>query len=898
VAVQVTGPGTYTCGLELPPLQAGRVNRIPLVPALVTTLRLGLPAGQRPVVLGAPGDSAVVEPPATTGGSWRIVVAAGTELRLSLQDARRVPPPVACWNRVSIRGRQAEVTARIMPTSCWTGSDLVLAAGPDLVATTARDEAGRDLAWATEAEGLRISIPDRLAGTQAGVVVTGIVPVSDAGSQPVPGWQPLRARWAGGGTLVETAAAGAVEAIELDDCLVVTAGDAAAWPLPPGGLADALPMAGSRLFLEHQSPTAAATIAVGPREAAFDTARVTTVDLSPGTVLGRAACDVRVVAGEVFTLSATVAPGWFIDSVEAVDWQRPGTQRAEGETAEAGLEWRVVRSAERNELRIGLAAAATAARRLGLVITGHRPGVPLGGQFSGAELDMVRLPGESPELALLEFRVGPMAVIETDGDQLAVEPAEGRLAPLAGEAAPRARVRAGERAAPLVGRLVRRRPPVEAEVWVGLMARDERVAETFSFACRPVAGEIDALVVHFSEPMPTGLEWSLSEPASGSLAARRLDPGEAAAGAAMPEVGVAESWVVDVRPATAGLVRFVATRTVPLESAVPVPLAWVEAAEQPGGRVTIGGEAGQRPEVLNRRLRELPPTADDGGPAVLELAYSAPESVAGGDGAAADLLPPAAASGARAWAWRESIVCQCHDSGMLEWEARLDIENQGRGSVNLSVPEGLRLEAVSVAGGAIAPSELGQSGGTMVVPLPADRGRIDLVIRGTGRRDDRLGWWSVGGIACGVDLPILDREARLLLPPGLRLATGGDRGGSWSERLFNATLRNDSPSPEPRSIDITALTRGGVTSAVVVRRQLLSSLAILSGGIAFLAGGALACRHPPAAIIGCGLAGIAALWVAVPWDGIPRAVWWGGIGGIWAAAAWTAAQGRAAAGWW
>jgi hypothetical protein len=893
VAVQLAGPGTYTCRIRLPASESGGLVRIPLVPALVTTLALQLPAGLRPIVRGDLAASAAVEPPAAAGDGWRIVVANGTELPIAIRDSRRAAPAVSSWNRVVIRGRQADVAARIVPAAGWTQAGLELGADAAVVATVVRDDSGWELPWSIADGRLTVVIPDRLIGSRMGVVATGIAPISEGEIQSVPGWRPPLGRWAGCGTEVVTDGAVAVDAIELDQCVVVTTADAADWLVPPGPAVEAGPDAadqGCRLFLEHQTPAATARIAVRPREPAFDTARVTTVDLSPGTVLGRAACDVRVVAGEVFDLTATVAGGWFIDSVEIAEWDRGVLDRGAAGGPATAVDWRVVRTPTGNELRIGLAAAATSARPLGLVITGHRPGVPLGGRFSLAELDMVRLPGESPDLALLEFRVGPMAVVETDEAPLPVEPATGRLAALAAETSPRARVPAGERAPDLTARLVRRRPPIDAEVRVSLTARDERVAETFQFTCHPVAGEIDAVVVHFSEPMLGGLEWSLIEPGSGSLAARRLDPGEAATAASIPEVGVAESWLVDVRPATAAAVRFAAARTVPLEESVPVPLAWIEAAESPGGRVMISGEAGKRPELVNRRLREVPPGAADAGAASVELSYGSPESVGGGDGPAADLLPAASAAGPRAWAWRETTVCRCHDSGMLEWESRLDVENQGRGTVNLTVPDGLRLEHVSVAGGAIAASDFGQDGGTLVVPLPAEAGRLPVVIRGTGRRDARIGWWSLGPVSCGIDLPILDRRVWLELPPGLVLAAGGGAAGeSWSERLFNAVTATvgsggNHADSLVRGVDITAWTRAGVTTAVVVRRGALATASLLVAAAAAAATWFLGGHRGPVAVIACGVAGIVALWSPTPWDGIARAAWWGGVLGTWAAA--------------
>ena len=79
------------------------------------------------------------------------------------------------------------------------------------------------------------------------------------------------------------------------------------------------------------------------------------------------------------------------------------------------VEWRVVRSGGGGELRIELAEAATPSRSLGLRITGHRRGVPLGGEFATAAMAMVRLDGESADSALVDYRVGPEAVIEIAG---------------------------------------------------------------------------------------------------------------------------------------------------------------------------------------------------------------------------------------------------------------------------------------------------------------------------------------------------------------------------------------------------------------------------------------------------------------------------------------------------
>lgn len=880
-AMRTPGPGRYACSIRLPVAAVGDATvRLPLVPALVTSVTIDLPGAVRPIVAGSAALAASVAPDPDRPGSWRIArgpVGPGSVLPLVLWDDRRLPAPIATWNAVTVGGRQAEVVARIEPAGPWTPERFELAVPPTMRVMSARaaDE-GPGIAWTRAGDAVVITPPDRLVGARTGIIVTAVVPIAAEEATTLPVLQPALARWGGCGVRLVVDPALAVHRLDLVDCLAVAASIGDRWPVPARA---ALPVAAgiepALVHLEHQSPAARAGVVVGPREATLDTARVTTVDISPGTVLGRTTADIRVVAGQVFDITADVARGWFIDSVEAID----APLRRDGEAAAAAgrpLEWRVVRSPQGSELRIGLAEAATPRRGVGLRVTGHRSGLPLGAEVSSDDIDMVRFPGEQ---AMLELQVGPAAVLESPGGPLGLEPLPERLAPLSGLAAPRARLAAGERAPAVRTRLVRRRPPVEAEVAIDLVARDERLAETFTFSCRPVAGELDAVVVHFSEPMSSGLEWSMADPLAGSLSAQPLDPGDATRGDLRSDDAVAESWLVELRPATAAAVRFRAVRTVPLEAAVPVPLAWVEAAEQPGGTVTIRGEAGERPEIANHRLRELPPAAESEA-GLIELAYGAPRQIAG-DGPAAELLPPSLAAAARAWAWRQSTVCWCYESGGLEWETTFDVENLGRDSVSLALPEGLRVERVTVAGDPVAAAPTGSDASGLAIPLPPGSGRISIVVRGVGGGDERLGWWRLGDVSCGIDVPVLERDARLMLPPGLVTDREGDGRGPL-ERLFGAVSAWPAGPFTNRGFGSVVLADGGNAGMIVVRRRWIWSLAIAAGCSALVLARGLARRSGPAAVAACALAAVAALWCGAPWDAVARTTFWGGVVGAWA----------------
>jgi hypothetical protein len=311
--------------------------------------------------------------------------------------------------------------------------------------------------------------------------------------------------------------------------------------------------------------------------------------------------------GEAFDLTGLIAPGWFIDTVDAVGWASapfgddPGALQ-EARAAEP-LEWKVVRDARGDVLRIGLTAAAVPGRRLRLRITGHRAGAAAGAAFSASEIDMVRLVGDTEGVAAIGFKTSAEQAVEISGADIgAVDP---RLAPLVDEPAVRAWAAVGGRSSSWQVKLVRRRPPLDVQAQVRLTVRDERLSQSFTFECRPDASALDSLVVQFSEPMDDLLEWSLLAPASGSMVARRLE-------------AVDDSWVVEFTPPVREAVTIRAARTVPFETPLPIPLAWVEGAPRQVGEVIVRDAGRRRQRRLadpdwRVLLRRRPPTGGPGG---------------------------------------------------------------------------------------------------------------------------------------------------------------------------------------------------------------------------------------------------------------------------------------------
>lgn len=887
VAVATPGAGEYVADFAAAPPRAtadGPLHTLPLVPAVRSTIRLSLPAGQRPLPVG------LDLPAVAVGREW--LIEAGPRAAVDFYVVDDVPEPsaLAVWSRVGIAGRAVAVESLARPASVWTSDRVTIDKDPELVVTEASLAGGtrRPLTWSVAADGRSLAcvLPPTALATRTPLEIRAVGPLPDGAVRPLPSIRAPAGRWVGGGTLIEVDPALALATIDVARCLAVTAEAAAGWPLP-GAPREATGNAGvvpARVYLEHQGPNAEARIAVVPRTARIDVARVTVVDFAPGIVVGVATCDVSVRRGEAFDLTGLIAPGWFIDTVDAVGWapSPPALESApspETRVAEP-LEWKVVRDARGDVLRIGLSAAATPGRRLRLRIGGHRAGAAAGAAFAAGEIDMVRLVGEAGGPAAVGFKTSAEQSAELVG--ASGGPIDPRIAALVDDPAVRSWVPAGERADAWQVRLVRRRPPLDVQAQVRLTVRDDRLSQSFTFECRPDTSDLDSLVVQFSEPMGDQLEWSLLAPAGGSIAARRLESSD-------------ESWVVEFTPPVRESATIRAARTVSFPAAVPIPLAWVEGAPRQVGEVIVRDAGRRRPRIVNRRLTEMPPRADaatDWPVLIGEFSFTGARDAADLP-PAADLVPGRRDDGdARAWAWRETTSCWVHASGRTELETAFEIENHGRETVVLGLPAGRRAQGVEIDGVPVATVAEGTVA-AIPVDLPAGKPSFTLVVRSVS---EAAGWggWRVDPSGVAIDLPVLDRVCRVAVPPDLELAAVSS---AWRRVGRDAEPPAGGAASAAFRIAefVPAENPGAVSALVVVQRRWLLGAAALVGVAVAVAGIAGGRARPWLPVALCVIAGVAAVWCPAPWDLVARVGWWTAVGTGFVVAGRNAAAGAAVA---
>ena len=894
VFLRTPSAGTYECRVLVEPDGPGNY-RLPLVPAVASTVVLRLPTDLRPTTTD---PTAIVVPPAAGETAWRVEVGPRDTLGIRLVPRSASTTVARVWTGVLIRGRDAEFTATVVPEAAWQ-RELTFEKSADVVITAIEGPRGDAFPWreSSDSAGVTVTLPSWLDGTAPPMRIRGIVPATgDVWRLPL--LRLTAAGWAGGGTIVELDPTLVATAVDVQDCRIITPEAAAGWPIARADRPQQPPRP-SVFHIEEESAVALVTVAVRPRTPTFDVSRVTTVEISPEAVLGRMACDVRVVDGEAFELVGRLAPGWIIDSVEAATWPARGDVAVGSSREAAGgnetpCDWRTLRAPAGDMLRVAWPTAVTPEVVVGLWIRGHRPRIPVGEAFRTAEIDMVRFPGESADSTLIDFKVGSDALVEIADEPAPWLRSQGRLASLLEDATLRARVRGSDQAPDREARVVQRRPPLDADVEVRLESRDELLVESFTFTCRPEAGGVEAVVVHFSEPMGEPLAWSVVSPADVTISAHKFDGGGARSDA------IAESWLVECTPPITGPLVVRAVRTLPFIGALPVPLAWVEGDTAPGGTVVLTAIGGPRPELSSRRLRELPAAADPNRADANRAEYAFGPPLEETDGmSAADVVPAATGAETRGWAWREDVTCWCEESGTVECESRFDVENHGRASLTLTIPAGRLVDRVLIDGVAVSLDPTETAGPTLRMPLPSTRRRVDVRIRTRSVEHPGLGMWMVDPLGCSIDVPVLDRDIRLRLPPGLDASWAGLPGGAyrevraasrgWFERLFGPVWREEQPRPVSRptgsdAVDggfrerrflLTARRQPG-NGILVVRRRLIGSAAILAAAAA----AALAWparRRPRLAATVCLVAAVAALWAPAPFDTVPRVALWAAV---------------------
>jgi len=313
IELRVPGPGTVTAAVsarpmrglqpqvQAVPLAGGQSEfsyRLPLIPALSTTLVLDLPTGLEPRIPGFRGRSDRPKPTMVTGENRRIwEFSFGPRDAVEITVAAATSPRLFLWSKAQLGRRSKELTAVIMPAGVWTSRELTFGSGEQLQLTelSVQPEDGREplsVELLSVLDGsLAIRLPVEALGRPWPLHLRALLTAKGQKnrSNRLPGITIEDWQWAGGGLAVTVAADLQCIGVDADGCLPISPEETSRWPLPDLGILSVATPSGSQpsgaaFAFELQRPGSTVDVLVAPQRPELDIARVTTVELTTAAV--------------------------------------------------------------------------------------------------------------------------------------------------------------------------------------------------------------------------------------------------------------------------------------------------------------------------------------------------------------------------------------------------------------------------------------------------------------------------------------------------------------------------------------------------------------------------------------------------------------------------------------
>ncbi len=395
------------------------------------------------------------------------------------------------------------------------------------------------------------------------------------------------------------------------------------------------PTGGESISLQYFRPDADVTVAIGHRSERPTVRSGTKIEVLGNTISARYRADVSVQDGECFNLSGDVSPDWIIDGVETV----PAGSLSDWSVASA------IDSPPR--LQIVLAKPIRAEQPVELIVTG-RWRRSLGQPLRANDLGLVALRDVSFTRRLTSIRVtGPYRMQISGADDLhRIDPARlsaADSAVLGGASGNESLVFVNDDAATqnLAIHFGNAAPQFSGTVRLDACVADNVLVESYRIRCRTESGELDHLLVQFSQRRDEPPRWNwlpmtgsesegssfgdafgpaaihaspISSATAGGqpsgvsdfddeMTSRRLSPTEQAA------LGLANSgeiWELTFRKPANKPFELQAVRTTPLRIDTPLSLAALVKADEQRGAVSIWSTGRQLPAINNRRLTPIP----------------------------------------------------------------------------------------------------------------------------------------------------------------------------------------------------------------------------------------------------------------------------------------------------
>lgn len=473
-------------------------------------------------------------------------------------------------------------------------------------------------------------------------------------------------------------------------------------------------------------------------------------------VNGQLVADVGAENGEIYSVTMRPQSGWRITSVRA---EPPEALRTEELLWEVG-----------DEMVIPLNQPATRETPIRLIVNGVQDYPQAGRRIRLAdarlasfvdvesERRLVRIVGaEGNQAALGEdigvFRLAPSELFEEEIDRLGG--ASGVL------------LEDHARFGTAVASLRPRTSSFDATIEVEVQVTAQRVVESYRIVCRPESLSLMELQVQLSQGRAEDVVWSVAG-AANELTAERSE--------SIP--GGPETWLLRLRRPSDQPIEIIGRR----ESTEP-------AARFRAALADVVGAATQAATITVRSLDDtalrLTPDALDAAPAPPPTPGRFPE-VRGvfrhEPPRRASLLIERLPVEPACWVWRMAVDAQLEASGVIGYQVLLEVENSGRQSLSIKVPQNTVDWLVYIDDEEAAATK---DGDILQVPLPPERAQPTISLHYRIRAKPIQWRGRTQLTAPQPDAHVLRRDWRVSLPPGY---VADQQTTGWTGRLTEGSV--------------------------------------------------------------------------------------------------------------
>lgn len=234
-----------------------------------------------------------------------------------------------------------------------------------------------------------------------------------------------------------------------------------------------------------------------------------------------------------------------------------------------------------------------------------------------------------------------------------------------------------------------------AEIKGNLTLRDRELTQVYQFSCFPTEGRVDRVLVHLSQDSIVPWTWKMGNETEKNLSVEEVSY-EELQGLPLPPNG--QVWDIRLPTPKSGAFTFSATRTLPVDRPIPIPLAMLPESVSQQIEIKVLSAYDLSVELFNSRLKSIPtpaPPKNEYQTVRAAFRYDPARDVDLTSNPALIVLPARSEhKGTVAWVWSLQLDSLHESKGVIRQHATFFIENRGQRRIMITLPPSIGLDEV------------------------------------------------------------------------------------------------------------------------------------------------------------------------------------------------------------